>query len=299
MTAYRYEKTDAFTAPGSLGNPAACLYLREEQQLSDRQMQEIATAHKGFVSEVVYCREVDQNTFALHYFSSECEVAFCGHGTIACMYSLIANDLELQTQHEITIFTQTKGNLTVYNRISEQNAVYISAPEPIYLPVPVSTRKIAEKLQINETVISKSYPIDFVDAGNRTLIVPILKFEDEVNISPDEQVLKKFTGENEIDVIAIFCMDVQDKTHFAHTRIFAAKYGYLEDPATGSGNSAFGYYLIRNNLWRGDSIAIEQGGNDCAFNTVRLIYQDGRVLFGGSATTRIRGEYLLDEGLVK
>ena len=65
MSAYHYEKIDAFTARGSLGNPAACLFLREGQSLSDGQMQGIAAAHKGFVSEVVFCHEIAPNTYAL------------------------------------------------------------------------------------------------------------------------------------------------------------------------------------------------------------------------------------------
>jgi len=64
MVSYHYEKIDAFTARGSLGNPAACLFLREGQNLSDEKMQEIATAHKGFVSEVVYCRETGRNIYS-------------------------------------------------------------------------------------------------------------------------------------------------------------------------------------------------------------------------------------------
>jgi predicted PhzF superfamily epimerase YddE/YHI9 len=31
-------------------------------------------------------------------------------------------------------------------------------------------------------------------------------------------------------------------------RVFAATFGYLEDPATGSGNSALGYYLLQHQL---------------------------------------------------
>ena len=40
---------------------------------------------------------------------------------------------------------------------------------------------------------------------------------------------------------------------------------YLEEKqiltATGSGNSAFGYYLLKKGMWGGDAIRIEQGGS--------------------------------------
>lgn len=41
--------------------------------------------------------------------------------------------------------------------------------------------------------------------------------------------------------------------------VFAPKYGYLEDPATGSGNSALGHYLIELGQWKDGGVILEQG----------------------------------------
>jgi hypothetical protein len=40
-------------------------------------------------------------------------------------------------------------------------------------------------------------------------------------------------------------------------------------------------------------VTIEQGGNDRFYNSVKLKYSNGQVLFGGKATVRIEGNYLL------
>lgn len=293
METFKYKKVDAFTSGKSLGNPAACLFVNENQELSDSQMLNIAVQHKGFVSEVVYYKQRDASLFELIYFSSECEVNFCGHGTIACMYSIIKDTPKLLNQKEISIHTRKKGILTIYNRIPEQNAVFISAPKPIYLETNLTIDKISEALHTNIASISREYPVEFIDAGNRTLIVPISRLDDELNIYPIEQELKTFSLKNEIDVILIFCLDTENKAHKAHTRVFAAKYGYLEDPATGSGNAAFGYYMLKNNLWNGNSITLEQGGNDRTYNTIHLCIEKDKLLFGGSATTRIDGTYYI------
>jgi PhzF family phenazine biosynthesis protein len=291
MREYNYKKIDAFTSEDSLGNPAACFYLTAEQSLTEAEMLNIGKQHKGFVSEVVYCKSIGTSDFEMVYYSSEGEVPFCGHGTIACMYSLINNSPKLFNQNEIKIHTRKKGSLVIYNKIAEQDAVFISAPEPLYFEIPVSIQAIAENLQIDKSLILGEHRIDFIDAGNRTLIVPIKNLSDEVSISPDERKLKAFSLDNGIDVILIFCMDTKNRSNFAHTRVFAAKYGYLEDPATGSANSAFGYYLMKNNMWDGSPITLEQGGNDRVFNTVHLLHKDNRILFGGKATTRINGIY--------
>lgn len=293
MREYDYKKVDAFTSKDSLGNPAACIYLSAEQSLTEAEMLSVAKQHKGFVSEVVYCTAKSGADFELVYYSSEREVPFCGHGTIACMYSLIKISPQLLNLPEININTRTKGNLTIFNKVAEQDAIYISAPEPIYLTVPVSLETIAENLNIDKSVIDDKYPTAFIESGNRALIVPLKTLDDEIGIFPNEQRLKAFSLDNGIDVILIFCMDVKDKTHFAHTRVFAAKYGYLEDPATGSANSAFGYYLLKNNMWDGTPITLEQGGNDRVFNNIYLSYKDERVIFGGKATTRINGVYCI------
>ena len=141
--------------------------------------------------------------------------------------------------------------------------------------------------------IRQDFPIHIIDAGLRTLIVPITDLETEISVFPNEQELKIFCEGNDIDIILIFSKQTADADAFAHTRVFAPKFGYLEDPATGSGNSAFANYLLSENLWDGHPVTIEQGGNDRIFNSVKLKHSNGQVLFGGKATVRIEGDYLL------
>lgn len=292
MKEIKYKKLDAFTSRSSLGNPAACLYLGSDQTLNEDEMQNIAKQHKGFVSEVVYCKQ-NNDGFDLIYYSSECEVDFCGHGTIACMYDVIKNTPDVLNKDEVIIKTNKKGILKVYNDLQKNDAVYITAPDPNYFKTNLNPLGIADALEIKTVNISKQYPIDFINAGLATLIVPIEKLEDEINIFPSEKSLKDFCLKNDIDIILIFSKETAKKENIAHTRVFAPKFGYLEDPATGSGNSAFGYYMLKNNMWFGETVSIEQGGCDREFNIVKLAIKDGKVLFGGSATTRIEGKYYI------
>ena len=290
MNAYRYQKIDAFTSGNSTGNPAACIYLKPGETLSPDDMLAIARQHKGFVSEVVYCRE-EGDGFHLAYYSSECEVDFCGHGTIACMYSLIREHGGLLGCSEIPITTTRKGALTVYNEIAARDAVFITAPNPLHIGTELDTATITGALGAPIVAPSPRLPIDLIDAGLRTLIVPVASLQEAITLFPDEGVLKEFCLANGIDIILIYSIEVENPANKAHTRVFAPKFGYLEDPATGSGNSAFGYYMLKNGLWDGESISLEQGGQDRVFNRVTLGTRDGLVLFGGGATTRIMGEY--------
>jgi len=293
MKTYEYRKIDAFTSANSLGNPAACLYLKNNEILTEKEMLDIAKQHKGFVSEVIYCIQKPEDFFGLIYYSSECEVDFCGHGTIACMYNLIKENKDLYNKKEIIIETNKKGTLTVFNEIETQNAVYITAPKPQYIGTTLEISKIAGNLSIENNKISTAYPIDLIDAGLKTLIIPIKNIDDEINMIPNEETLKNFCLDNEIDIILIYTLETKYKQNIAHTRVFAPKFGYLEDPATGSGNSAFGYYMLKNDIWDGKPVSIEQGGIDRVFNTINLVFKNNSLLFGGKATVRIKGVYFV------
>jgi phenazine biosynthesis protein PhzF family len=293
MKKYRYKKVNAFTSGTSNGNPAAYLII-DDGELSKEEMLKIGKEHSGFVSEVVFCTHSDIADIKLTYYSSECEVDFCGHGTIATMYDLISCDNKLKLKNEIMIETNKKGILKVYNSLKEEDAVYITAPKAKQLNLNVSVEQIADALDIHSNEIDEKYSVDFIDAGLRTLIVPISKYEKEISIYPDEAKLKKFCMDNEIDIILIFSKTASSEQYIAHTRVFAPKFGYLEDPATGSGNSAFASYLLKNDVWDGSQIMIEQGGDNIAFNTVKLKMKEDQILFGGKANVIIEGVYYVN-----
>lgn len=292
MKSYIYKKIDAFTSENSSGNPASYLFLGEET-LSGEEMLKVGKEHAGFVSEVVFCSNSLEADMKLTYYSSECEVGFCGHGTIAAMYDLIKNKEEYRVKNEIVIETNVKGFLTVFNSIDEEDAIYITAPKAEYLTVPVTRKQVAEAFSISEDSISAEYHIDFIDAGLRTLIVPISGLNTEVSLYPNEANLKAFCLDNRIDIILIFTMTTASASHIAHTRVFAPKFGYLEDPATGSGNSAFGNYLLKYSLWDGSSASIEQGGDRFPYNTVKIKLLGEEILFGGKASVKIEGKYYI------
>lgn len=297
MKEYSFKKIDAFATKNSEGNPAAGVYLSKTTDISEQEMQQIAKELKGFVSEVGYIAPYDDNSYSLRYYSSEREVDFCGHATVGIMYDLIRNDSKFIDQRYINIVT-SKGTLRVENRIQQEDAVFITAPDPTVKPVKLANDDIAEALNVSSVIIDSGYPVSVINAGLDTLLVPLRHLDDILSMSPNEADLKRFCLANGIDIVTVFCPEVFDHSNAFRTRVFAPKFGYLEDPATGSGNAAFGYYLIRQKEWDGSMIAIEQNGNKDSPNIIKLKAQSDeqnklRVVFGGGAIVRIEGEYLL------
>ncbi len=294
MRGLHYKKIDAFTGETSLGNPAGVVYLPQAEELTEEQMQAIARQEKGVVSEVVFCTPVDKGFYNLKYYSSECEVEFCGHATIACMYDLIKNDLNLAEIKTVTIRTN-KGELPVINDLENSDSVFITAPVPEYNPCHLSIQDIAPNLAIVLDGIDRDLPVRAINGGLNTLIVPIRSFDLIMDMKPDCLTLESFCNNSNIDIILVFSSEVFDNTNLYRTRVFAPKYGYLEDPATGSGNAAFGYYLLDRRLWDGSNIiALEQGPSRDNPNVVKLGTRilDGvqQVMFGGKATVQYEKE---------
>ncbi len=297
MKKFRFKKIDAFATDKSDGNPAGYILLQSNSEISPVEMQQIAGELKGFVNEVGYVFQTSKNEFELKYYSAEREVDFCGHATIAIMYDLIQNIKDLE-QFSIIKIKTNRGVLNVENRIKSEDAVFIMSPEPIAKETILDIRDIAAKLKIKTEDVETGLPISIINAGLTTLIVPIKTLSTILNISPDFEDLRNFCFESEIDIVEVFTKDVSDKSSDYRTRVFAPTFGYMEDPATGSGNSAFGYYLIKNGMWKGTTISIEQNGTNDRYNIIKLQKQtdengNNRVLFGGRAITRIDGQYII------
>lgn len=295
MKRFPFKKIDAFATEKSDGNPAACIWLNKLNDLSDKEMLQTAKELKGFVSEVGYIVQDGETEFTFRYYSSERELDFCGHVTIASMYDILKNN---KPSNQKYLINTNRGSLEVENRLENENAVFTMAPEPIENKNVPAGFKIAENLNIKESEISTDFPVSIINAGLETLIVPIVSLDSILGIAPDLNELNSFCVESGIDIILVFTPDVYDDANNYRTRVFAPTFGYIEDPATGSGNSAFGYYLISNDLWNKETIIIEQNGKKEQYNVVKLQQKPDsnnspRIYFGGGAITRIEGEYLV------
>ena len=294
MQKFSFKKIDAFTGGNATGNPAGCVYLQHEQDITAAAMQQIARELKGFVSEVAFLFPVADGV-RLKYYSSECEVEFCGHASIAALYDWIRSNETLRRQKELSLYVNA-GKLTVFNHIDEEDAVYVMAPEPQFLPCAWSAGKIAGALAIDPAALAGDAPVQIVNAGLRTLIVPLTSLDACLGLKPPQEALRQFCLGGDIDIVLVYSAETCLQSSQYRTRVFAPKFGYLEDPATGSGNAAFGYYLIQNGRWT-SNITLEQGPSRKVPNIVKLrkIHTEtvDRILFGGAALTRICGDYCL------
>lgn len=298
MKELTFKKIDAFATANSSGNPAGYVSLGPDDELSEAEMLRVAKELKGFVSEVGFARPGPGKGYRLVYYSSEREVDFCGHATVAIMHDLFSLNEELRSLDSTRIFTK-RGELVALNRIESEDAVFIQSPEPVEKTQVPALDDIAASLGADRGILRRDASISIINAGLSTLLVPIKDLPSILALSPDMATLKGFCLRSGIDIVEVFTSEVASSSNRYRTRVFAPLFGYLEDPATGSGNSAFGYYLMRNRMWEDrETISIEQNGSLDAFNVVKLRKgsageKGDRVYFGGRGLTRIEGQYLL------
>ena len=291
MKAYSFKKIDAFTDGAAPGNPAGCVLLPEGQEMPDRDMLAIARQLKGFVSEVV-CAQPEGEGFFLRYFSADREVGFCGHATLAFSYEYLKSRLD---QPALNLRVGSEG-LTVFNRIALEDCVYLTAPPPRYLRTAVNRSDIAWALSIAMADMGDAEPA-LVCSGLNTLLVPMRRAPVLCDARPDIELLGRFCLQAGCDIVLVYTPNATRAGSDYRTRVFAPLFGYLEDPATGSGNAALGYHLLNTSRWKGGRLTIEQGPSFEHPNVVRLdtVQQEGqtRVLIGGSAALRIEGSYFI------
>lgn len=292
-----FKKIDAFATEHSDGNPAGIISLKKEKELSPEEMLQIAVELKNYVSEVGYIWPLDKDRYRLKYYSSEREVNFCGHATIALMYDLFTTHKELEAKDRLDIVIN-HGVISVENRIKKENAVFIMAPPPREGHPLLEKKEIAKNLNTDIENIDNKLPVELIDAGLKTLLVPINNLEALLEMQPKLDILKDFCENNDIDIVEVFTPETCNQNNDYRVRVFPATFGYLEDPATGSGNSAFGYYLLNNGLWTSSTMVMEQNASRDRYNIIKLQKKQDdlgkdRIIFGGGAITRIEGFYHL------
>jgi len=290
MRSYKFKKMDVFAGEKSYGNPAAVLY--PDEKITSEEMQKIAYELRGFVSEAVFIfeNETKDADYHLRYFSCEKEVPFCGHGTVGALYDLLKSS---EDKRPIVRIKTMKGILEIENRIVSEDSVYVTAPEASFYDYQFDRNEVSAALNVDSSAVSDKYQLTAINVGQDILLVSLNTIDDVVNCSPEYNTIRQYCISNKVEIVNIYTDDVNFPQNLMRSRVFAPGFGYLEDPATGSANSALAYFLKKENAWDGNPFIIEQGSDKAYPNLVRINFKNNRVLFGGNAKTRIDGYYFL------
>ncbi len=210
MAAYPYFHVDAFAAKPFAGNQAAVIPL--DSWLDDDVLQAIAEENKFAETAYIVPDESGETHYELRWFTPECEIALCGHATLASGHVVLSMTPDLRTVH---FRTREAGVL----KVSKDGDMYHMAL-PAYAPSP-------KPLEQAVTALGKTPSETYFHDGRYALFMYNTP-EEVLELEPDMAALK----------------DCGDKWQFICTapgtdtdvisRVFVPGAGVDEDSVTGS-----------------------------------------------------------------
>ncbi|HIW31631.1 MAG TPA: PhzF family phenazine biosynthesis protein [Candidatus Paenibacillus intestinavium] len=251
-----YAMINAYGDGAFTGNPAAVLVI-EQDQLTDHQLQQIATEMNVSETAFIY-KDAMRNHFQLRWFTPQVEVDLCGHATLASAYYLyhlgiVPTDatIHFHTLSGELVINQCNGVLRM--RLPQEIAVACSAPSDLITALGVIPR-----------VVSKNR-LDY-----------IVELADEQDVR-ELQVELSLVASLEARGLVVTSR-ATDPAYDIVCRTFYPRIGVNEDPVTGSAFCALAPYW--NKRLRGHSL-------------LRVVQLSSR---GGSATLWLEDEDVIQEG---
>lgn len=242
MTCLPLYTVDAFSSLPFQGNPAAVCLDTTAQGISDESMQKIAAEMN--ISETAFIRCLDDGTnflegtkFGLRWFTPTCEVALCGHATLASATILFRN---MRNPNEALTFQTLSGDL-----ITKRQGELISMDLPAAPPLPQSMEDFKDLLELI-TDVECIKEVAFSEKTGKLLVrlSDDLTREHLESISPLIEGFTKVHKDKLKGVIVTLrgsssngCQDQKGQTYDFVSRYFAPWVGIPEDPVTGSAHT--------------------------------------------------------------
>ena len=258
----QFMHVDAFTEVPYGGNPAGVVLGTDN--LNDDDIHKIARELN--VRETVFVSGSYSADYRFRYMSPSGEVDFSGHATIAAFHALVEEGLAELSQ-DVTMFSlETRTGILqveiVRNDTSGFHEVQITHKKPQFLDTYDSV-DYAEALGLHLVDIMSLYPIQTVNTGLPTLMVPVISIDALQRVTPNWDKLHELSKDADYVAIQVFTKDTHEVTSDAHARHFAPALGVKEDPVTGSAAGGQGSYMVHygwiSSINQVTSIVIEQG----------------------------------------
>lgn len=265
----RFTQVDAFTPHRFAGNPAAVIPL--PAWLPDETL--VAIAAENNLSETAFLVATpDADTdHELRWFTPSCEIAMCGHATLAAGHVLLT---AAPATDRIRFATRQAGTLEVA-RVADGYTLDLPATRTTDA-ADTRTAPLLAALGLARAEVRYSLP-----PVQETALV-ILPHEAAVRaLAPDMAALSA------LRLMAI-CTAPGTRTDMV-SRVFVPAWGVDEDPVTGAAHAALAPYWSTR-LGRADTTAHQasrRGGD------LRCHVEGDRVILTGQCVTVIEGEFLL------
>ena len=257
MKPYRIIYMDAFTSEPFSGNP--CAVLPEADDLTDRQMQQIAMETN--LSETAFVLRSVKAGVRVRYFMPHKEIPFAGHPTIATAMMLVQEGMiPVQPSNAEIDFEFNIGILPVEIHVDVDGKplkAIMTQQKPSFTHV-AEGDDVTGCMGIAKEDLLAGVPVQVVSTGVPFLMIPVIGLAVLKKVRLDLSRFQSLTKRMGVDAAYMFCLEGVEKDADAHGRLFSSSSG-SEDPFTGSAVGCMGAYLVQYGLLPGPEFTVEQG----------------------------------------
>jgi PhzF family phenazine biosynthesis protein len=240
----------AFVDGDSGGNPAGVVLHAE--RFSSAEKQKIAAAVG--LSETAFVSPSDSADIKLEFFTPTQQIAHCGHATIATFSFLRQKGLLANNRSS----KETIDGLRTVNM--EGEAAYMEQKGPRFEPLnenDLQTALLSLGI-IAEDLIEGTEPM-LVNTGNSFVVLGIRDSETIKSLEPDFSLIEKLSEALDLIGFYVFSLNGVGAGRDAGARMFAPRYGILEESATGMAAGPLACYLREQLGIQRQEFTIEQG----------------------------------------
>lgn len=119
-------------------------------------------------------------------------------------------------------------------------------------------QRLADALGLPLEAVRADLPVEAVDNGMQTVLVPLASVDAVQRAAPDAAALRALFGRHGFCTMLLAVGSVEAGAD-VHVRVFSPYDLVWEDPATGSANGPMGEYLVRHGVLPGPVVRSEQG----------------------------------------
>ncbi|MFN7117117.1 MAG: PhzF family phenazine biosynthesis protein [Saprospiraceae bacterium] len=240
---------NAFVDGDRGGNPAGVVL--DADHLSNAAKQQIAA--KVGLSETAFVSKSNIADFKLDFFTPNRQIAHCGHATIGTFSYL-------QQLNRIPQLNTSKETIDGRREILIRGELaFMEQKAPIYTAVNHLYPSILQSLNASADILMPNAPIQVVNTGNSFLIIPVQSAQILQNIHPNMAAIQAISDELDLIGYYIFTSATVQQGRDAGTRMFAPRYGIVEESGTGMAAGPLACYLHDILGIRKSRFLIEQG----------------------------------------
>ncbi len=263
MRSIPFVTVDVFTETRFAGNPLAV--VPDARNLTDREMQQIATEFGYSESTFVLPPRDETDTAEVRIFTPTTEIPFAGHPNVGTAFVLGRQGVVFGRPAGSVMRFEEKAGLVEVALVktgADVTGATIRAPGPLVVGSSVEAAALAPCVSLHPSdIATASHLPSFVSVGLKFIVAEVTSLDALGRAGPNIDAVRalKQAFPHEKSDCSTFLYTHAGKDHI-RARMFAPLDNVPEDPATGSASAALGAYLaMLSNATGRRHLLIEQG----------------------------------------